>query len=62
MQVSTCAKARVHQPFALQGPEGLEIRFIPIMLKEGTVIPGKAQQLEISLDTADILRLRAVAI
>ena len=62
MQVSTRAEARIHQTFTLQSAERLEINLIPIMLKEGTVIPGKAQQLEISLDTADILRLRAVAI
>ena len=42
MQVSARAEARVHQTFALQSAKRLEISLIPIMLKERTLIPGKA--------------------
>ena len=62
MQVSARAEARVHQTFALQVAERLEIGLIPIMLKERTVIPGKASQLEISLHSADIFRFGAITI
>ena len=62
MQVSARTEARVHQTFALQAAERLEIGLIPIMLKERALIPGKAQQLEILLHSADIFRFTAVTI
>lgn len=62
MQVCTRAEAWVHQTFALQSAERFTISLIPIVLKIRTVIPGEAQQLEISLHSADIFRFRAVTI
>ena len=62
MQIGSRTEARIEQSFVLKRFECCVIRFIAVVLKIGTPIPFKSQQLEITLNGVDIFGLRALAV